>query len=224
MDADIAYLMDNPRLFRAVLDFNRCDRSPDFALPDTDAQTVRLRAALAAQPRLWRRFRREQTNVWCFSALENRLALLPLAALERLATYWSAVVLAEVLARTVDGECLQRFKAAIGQEAFHYAMRQGRFRLGGLRAAWLPADAEHLSDRVLQSPGRKLFQLCLSLWPEDLRAVWLDRWRSAPVMETFSLSVAEAEKDPALWKKTWPSLAKLLFTEVAPEWQPCFNS
>jgi hypothetical protein len=227
MDTDLVYLTQTPRLFRAVLDFNNFYQPPDFGLPGTDVQTTRLRTALVANPRSWRHFPCERTDVWCFAEASNRLALLPLEALERLADYWNAVVLAEVLARMVDGARLQRLKAGIGPDAFQYAVRQGRFQLGGLRQDWLPADAERLSERVLHEPGQKLIRLCLSLWPETLRSAWLNRWRSAPEVENFSLSATSAAvegKNQALWKKTWPHIEKLLLTEVAPEWQPCFSS
>ncbi|GHT93590.1 hypothetical protein FACS1894116_05920 [Betaproteobacteria bacterium] len=229
MDADLAYLTQNARLFRAVLDFNRFYQPPEFGLAGAEAQTTRLRTALAANPRAWRRFAGEHTDVWCFAAAANRLALLPLEVLERLAGYWNAVVLAEVLARTVDGARLQQIKAVIGADAFQYAVRQGRFQLGSLRQDWLPAEAERLSERALQAPGQKLIQLCLGLWPEALRRAWQNRWRSAPWVESFALSapLAAAEKTQVhqvLWQKTWPHVEKLLLTEVAPQWQPCFSS
>jgi hypothetical protein len=227
MDADLVYLTQNARLFRAVLDFNNFYQPPDFGLAETGAQTARLQTALVANPRSWRHFPGERTDVWCFAVAANRLALLPLEVLERLAGYWSAVVLAEVLARTVDGARLQQLKAGIGPDAFQYAVRQGRFQLGSLRKDWLPADAERLSKRALHAPGQKLIQLGLSLWPEALRQAWLTRWRSAPGVKGFALSAtsaAAAKKDQVLWQKTWPHVEKLLLTEVAPEWQPCFNS
>lgn len=229
MDADFVYLTQNPRLFRAALEFNNFYLPPDFGLPDQEAETLRLKTALTAKQRLWRHFPRERTDVWCFAVAVNRLALLPLNVLKALAVFWSAVVWAEALARTVEGDRLQQIKAVIGAEAFRYAVRQGRFQLGGLRKDWLPADVEMLSEQGLPTPGKKLLFLALSLWPEILREAWLARWRFTPEAKAFSLPIMgeekeAGEKDLALLQKTWPHIEKLLFTEVAPEWQPCFSS
>jgi hypothetical protein len=216
MDKNFAYLMQNPRLFRAVLDFNGFYEPPDFGLPEKE----KLVSTLKSRPALWRLFPRKSASagLWCFESPENRLALLPLQTLERLATYWSAVVLAELFAKTLDGKALRHIKTALEPEVFDYAVRHGRFLLGSLRSAWLPPAAEKLSDATLRYPGRKLIALCLALWPEELRATWLARWRPDHKTERPPTG------DPILLQAIWPPLQKLLLTEVAPEWLPCFNS
>jgi hypothetical protein len=275
MDADFAYLAQNPRLFRAVLDFNRFYEAPDFGLAQAGLTTepaARLAAELAARPRLWRGFglvpatggsesktsvgavnvpatgrpapahapsggsesktsvgvvNEREPELWCFEPVENRLALLPFPVIERLAAYWSAVVLADAFARTLDGQRLRHAKELVGQEVFHYAIRQGRLQSGRLRHAWLPSSAELLSDRVLRYPGQKLLRLCLDLWPDDLRAAWLTRWRAdaraAKILPgTQDRAEGNRAENHALWEESWPSVEKL-FTEVAPAWQPCFS-
>ncbi|GHU32822.1 hypothetical protein AGMMS50256_23600 [Betaproteobacteria bacterium] len=226
MNADFAYLTQNPRLFRAVLDFNRFYEAPDFGLAQAGSPAARLAAELAARPRLWRGFglEREPPELWCFEPVENRLALLPFPAIERLAAYWSAVVLADTFARTLDGQRLRHAKEVVGQDVFHYALRQGRLQLGRLRHAWIPPSAELLSDQILRYPGQKLLRLCLGLWPDDLRAAWLTRWRAdAQAAKILPVAQDRAEENRALWEESWPGVEKLLFTEVAPAWQPCFS-
>jgi hypothetical protein len=225
MDADFAYLPQNPQLFRAVLDFNRFYEAPDFGLTEAGEPAARLAAELAACPRLWRGFglERESPALWCFEPPENRLALLPFPAILRLAAYWSAVVLADTFARTLDGQRLRRAKEVVGPDVFRYAVRQGRLQLGRLRHAWLPPSAELLSDRILRYPGQKLLRLCMGLWPDDLREVWLTRWRADAQAAKILPAQDRAEENRALWDESWPGIEKLLLTEVAPAWQACFS-
>ena len=142
MDADFAYLPQNPQLFRAVLDFNRFYEAPDFGLTEAGEPAARLAAELAARPRLWRGFglERESPALWCFEPPENRLALLPFPAILRLAAYWRAVVLADRFARPLDGHRLPG-PPAIGASAPRMAPPVGGtfvgsdFALSGAKAS-----------------------------------------------------------------------------------------
>ena len=217
-------LLQNPALLHAVLKFNGFCVPPDLGAK-SDPLPGRLRVLLAAHPRLWRFFPMpaQRRVVWCFEPAPNRLALLPPPLLERLGVYWSAAVWAEEWARIIEKTCLAQLMEQIGPEVYRYAVRRGRFQLGGLRLSlWeapkeAPARQRQWNAETFRRPGEKILALCLAQWPESLRAAWEEHWRRPlpkedPLRQSISFS--------ALW--FW--VEKILCTEVAPEWQPCFSS
>jgi hypothetical protein len=263
MRVEFAFLVHNPPLFSAVLDFNGLydpREGAAFALLDGKRQEA-LTRALKENPELWRRFeerypsrliralrekpktwrllapRAEVANgsggVWSFQPLENRLALLPWPILERLSTWWSAVVLSETLIKIIDGRKVSGIKAAFGPEIYGYALRRGRFQLGSLRGTLLRDWSGDLSAEGLLGlhyPGQRFIQLCLALWPEDIERAWRIR-HAVPPRELFHKAQNggmqdedAAQENRRLFQKIWPWLYKILFTEIAPEWQACFNS
>jgi hypothetical protein len=220
MDAAFACFLDNPALLRAALAFNACRDAPSSAsAPGFPAAPRR--------PRLLARPSGEApaaAGVWCFEPEPHRLALLPPAALERLFSYWSAAVLAEALAKTIEGGAVREVIRVIGAETYRYAVRRGRFQLGGLRARLrfaTPPPSGAWTESMLRQPGLAARDMCLALWPEALRAAWRDHWREELPDEASSSSSAP---DVASFAPIWVWLRKILLTEVAPEWQPCFNS
>jgi hypothetical protein len=210
MDASFTALAQNPALLRAALAFNGAYDAP-LGVP----------AALAKSPR-WRRrpHGRDEaaTGVWDFGREVHRLALLPPATLDELCARWSAAVLGDDLAKIVDGRELRRVTAVIGGDMYRYAVRRGRFQLGGQRARLLPPAtprAPWTAER-LRRPGQILKSLVFAAWPAELRRVWLAR----AAQDAPAAPPAGAATVDGLW--TW--LKKILLTEVAPEWQPCFDS
>jgi hypothetical protein len=229
LPAECACLLQNPALLHAVLEFNGFCAPPDWE-DESSPLSGRLHALLAAQPRLWRFFPvpAQGKTVWCFDPAPNRLALLPPPLLERLGLYWSAAIWAEDLSRIIEKTRLSQVMGEIGPEIYRYAVRRGRFQLGGLRSFLrsgperktpedAPAWQTGWSAETFRRPGEKILALCLDHWPEALRAAWEARWRRPLPKET---PVRQAIPFPALW--LW--VEKILCTEVAPEWQPCFSS
>jgi hypothetical protein len=220
MDAPFACLLENPALLRAALAFNACRDAPAPA------------PVFPAPPRRPRLFARQggepaPEGVWCFEPEPHRLALLPPDALERLFVYWSAAVLAEALARTIEGAAVREVIRVIGAETYRYAVRRGRFQLGGLRARLrfsTPPPSGAWTEPMLRQPGLAAREMCLALWPETLRQAWRDHWREELPDETLAAPPSSSAPDEALFAPIWVWLKKILLTEVAPEWQPCFNS
>ncbi|MDR0441299.1 MAG: hypothetical protein LBI59_10035 [Candidatus Accumulibacter sp.] len=227
--AECACLLQNPALLQAVLEFNGFCAPPD---PGARSGPLagHLQALLAAQPRLWRFFPKpaQEGSVWCFEPAPNRLALLPPPLLERLGLYWSAAVWAEDLSRIIEKTRLHEVMGEIGPEVYRYAVRRGRFQLGGLRSSLrsgperespenAPARPAEWNAETFRRPGARILALCLAHWPQALRAAWEEHWRR-PLPEENPDRPAAAF--PALW--LW--VEKILCTEVAPEWQPCFSS
>jgi hypothetical protein len=222
-------LLKNPALFRAALEFNALATPPDFGLP----QASSLFALLARNPRLWRCFPtvKPRATVWCFVSRPNRLALLPPPLLARFQLYWNAAVWAEDLARIIERKRLSRIMTRIGPEVYYYAVRRGRFQLGGLRALFHQeaqegkaggekaknlVEADGLMERF-HHPGERILALCFAQWPEELCVAWENHWQRARPREV-------PPADSARFPTFWPWVEKILLQEVAPEWQPCFNS
>ncbi|MDR2451624.1 MAG: hypothetical protein LBE85_07630 [Candidatus Accumulibacter sp.] len=225
---ECACLLRNPALLQAVLEFNGFRAPPDWAA-ESGPLVEHLPALLAAHPRLWRFFPTPAQGkvVWCFEPTPNRLALLPPSLLERLGLYWSAAVWAEDLTRIIEKTRLAQVMEQIGPEVYRYAVRRGRFQLGGLRPSLrsgleretpedAPARRTEWDAAAFRRPGDVILALCLAHWPEALRAAWEERWRPLP---------KGSPARPAIpFATLWLWVERILCTEVAPEWQPCFSS
>jgi hypothetical protein len=229
LPAECACLLQNPALLRAALEFNGVYAPPDWGTASlSDAGLGRFHALLADHPRFWRFFPApaQRTAAWCFEPAPNRLALLPPPLLERLGLYWSAAVWAEDLSRIIEKARLHEVMEQIGPEVYRYAVRRGRFQLGKLRPSLHP-EAKHPEGasvkwtgwraKIFRRPGDEVLALCLALWPEALRAAWAERWRQP-------LPKNPARQDELPFPTLWFWLEKILCTEVAPEWRPCFSS
>jgi hypothetical protein len=234
MPADFVPLLQNPALFKAALAFNGLDH-PDAPRDKHDRALPGDLAARLTRTRVWRcrrRLHRENEALWCFAPPENRLALLPFAALEKLLRGWNALVLANLLRQTIDGRHLARLKGALGEEACRHALSQGWRLPESLRAELSPPSlSPHTPPEAgqLRLPGRQLFALCLALWPDTLQVAWRQRhtgenspWIGPP--ERILREFAEPRLAAASFQRLWPHLKLLLCTEAAPEWEPCFSS
>ncbi|MDR2934627.1 MAG: hypothetical protein LBV70_01895 [Candidatus Adiutrix sp.] len=217
--ADWTYLLDRAELLRAVLEFNGLTKPPDFG----PAQGTPLAAALAATPRLWRLRPRGdepmEAPVWCFEPEINRLALLPPEVTDGLELQWGAAVLAERAARAIEGDACRRLRAEWGPELYGYALKRGRYQLGSLRSAFQAEQAEMEDDGVrdqAQALGRMALNIGRAQWPEELRSAWAARRR-------LENQVPGRIADQGLAGRVFPWLKKILLTEVAPSWRPCFN-
>jgi hypothetical protein len=221
MPTEFDDLLRSPALLRAVLEFNGL-AAPDEGAAESDP----LLAQLSGDPRVWRFLcaRTPEATIWCFGSKPNRLALLPPPLLDRLLSYWSAAVWAEDLSRIIEKTRLTLIMERIGTDVYRYAVRRGRFQLGELRTLFrherngenLATDTENWLANTFSRPGDEMLALCLAHWPETLRAAWGKRWqRTVP---------ENLRQDAASFATAWRWLEKILLSEVAPEWQPCFNS
>jgi hypothetical protein len=237
-------LLRNPALFRAVLDFNGLAAPPPLELSKPGRQDRQfgpessLLALLAANPRVRCAFVRPapKTAVWCFAPPPNRLALLPPPLLKRLIFYWSAAVWAEDLARIIEKTRLSQIMANIGPELYRYAVRRGRFQLGSLRDRFRRGAQNENPECLTQAffqPGEQLLSLCLDRWPEELCIAWEIHWRRAGYQKLQSpqnpkklknLSWQGEWQNDVPFSTLWSCVEKILLSEVAPEWQPCFSS
>jgi len=210
--ADWTYLLDRAELLKAVLEFNGLTSPPDFG----PAEGTPLGAALAAAPRLWRLRppKAKAAAVWCFEPEINRLALLPPALTTGLELHWGAAVLAARAARTIDGEASRRLRADWGSELYAYALKRGRYQLGTLRAVLGVETGGDLGRDQALALGRQALDLCRAQWPPELRSAWAARRGQAEPARP---------PDPALAGRVFPWLRKILLSEVAPAWRPCFN-
>jgi hypothetical protein len=221
MPTDFPPMLQNPPLFKAILAFNGLGKAPaDESLPPALAADIE-------KTRLWRQTHRRATptGLWCFEALENRLALLPFVELEKLFGYWNALVLADLLRQTIDGRRLAALKPIVGGEAYRFALDQGWRFPQELRVEFSPPKRSAPDEIRLRQPGRQLAALCFALWPEPLRVRWRARhagkdsvWFAPPLIEGQKSGYA------ALFRRVWPWLSHILYTETAPQWEPCFNS
>ncbi len=220
-DAVFRSLADGPpELLRTVLAFNRLDRPPEVDWPPAlDGHP--LQAAVRGDPRLWSRWPRPASGgFWNFAEESRRLALLDQETRNRLELFWGAAVWAADLSAVIAGDRVRELKRDLGPELYEYALTRGRFHLGPLRGDYLAALAGRPAPGLrpqLQAAGRLAVAVVRAGWPEAL--------------QRLSRPAAEAGGDPPPplntpepRRLTWLWLKKILLTEAAPQWQPCFPS
>lgn len=214
-------LAHKPLLFRAMLNFNREFTSVPVELSSCGDAFVRLWNCESFR-RAWTPHPSEETGYWNFSEESQRLALLDAITLERLGLFFSAAVHAEELSHVIEREQVRELRQTLGMEIFTYALKRGRYQVGGLRSVLtVPPEYGTLPLRIRTLAATAL-RLVGSEWPEQLRTLAFPLF---PPMEndqrgekTFS-PVLRREQRTALWF----TMKKLLLKEVAPEWAPCFD-
>lgn len=214
-------ITQKPRLFRAILAFNR-----EYAAP-VPAKLSSLGESFAALWR-WQDFRRAwgpsapQTGYWNFSEESQRLALLDADTLERVGLFFSAAVHAEELSHVIAREQVLTLRREIGADVLSYALRRGRYQVGSLRALLLaPEDPKDLPGRIRTLAATALAVISLD-WPGPLRELAASR------LPIVALSQSSEEPPfPQLRREQrralWFTMKKLLLREVAPKWAPCFD-
>lgn len=217
--ADILAL--KPPLFRAILNFNREYVSP---LPEELASLGAPFTDLWHSPdfrKVWPERSSDTTGYWNFFEESQRMALLESGTIERLGLFLSAAVHAEELSRIIARAQVLELRRELGEDVVTYALKRGRYQIGGLRALLLvPASFGSLTKRI-----RLLADAAPTLvsegWPEELRRLAMNRFphRSDEGQDQVFAPALPKEQRTALWF----TMKKLLLREVAPEWAPCFD-
>lgn len=209
-----------PELLRAVLAFNHFNQPPLLDWPEA-LEGHPFQAAVRDDPRLWSRWPRSAPGgFWNFQEEDRRLALLGRDDLERLEMFWGAAVWAPDLAAVIAGQEARDLRRELGPELYAYALARGRFHLGPLRRIYREAPAGRSAAglrRQLQSAGRLAVLVVRSGWPEALR-------RLNPPEAGGEGPPPPPLDAPEPRRLTWLWLKKILLTEAAPQWQPCFPS
>ncbi|UQZ90988.1 sulfate adenylyltransferase [Deltaproteobacteria bacterium Smac51] len=205
------FLKERPELIKAALVFNRLSGPPDFS---ADAA---LGAALSQRPRLWKLFPRDSSpGFWDFQSERRRLALVGPDETCALALRWGVAALAPRLARTVRAEEVLTLRREFGRELYEYALSRGLYHLGSLRDRLKVDPRLPLNREAAEGEGWRALSLCAHDWPDELRSHWLRRQGRDEVDSGCT-------PDEALVRQVWFRLKKILLTEVAPQWRPCFD-
>lgn len=159
--------------------------------------------------------------VWIadFSEPRHRLALLPPAALEKLALWHGLVAHRPEVTGVIDREGVRALRAELGEEAYAFALRRSSL-LAGAGSAPPPPKDEPLVRRVIRT-GRTAVAACLADAPP------LVRTKLAYTLESEFAALLAGPRgtgkpgglDPA---SVWPLLRTLAEKEIVPSWQPCF--
>lgn len=206
-----------PLLFRAMLAFNRDAYAP---VPE---ELTELGSPLSD---LWKRgdFRRawprrpKEEGYWNFSEESQRIALLDKSTIERLGLFFSAAVHAEEISRVIAREEVLELRTMLGADVVSYALKRGRYQIGGVRAALqFPDMFGPLPIRIREVSALSLAMLRAD-WPEALRRMAASRFPQMSAAED-AVPALRREQRSALWF----TMKKLLLREVAPEWTQCFD-
>ena len=206
-----------PRLFRAMLEFNRDSSAMPDALSRLGRPLQRLWQDVAFR-RAWPCPETTSGGYWNFSEESRRLALLDAATLHRLGLFFSTAVHAEELSCVIERSEVLSLRQTLGADTCAYALKRGRYQIGSLRQVLLPpASLGTLSRRIEILASASLSLLCAE-WPETLRMLAAPRFPQEEHSADFPPKLRR-EQRTALWF----TMKKLLLREVAPEWAPCFD-
>ena len=225
MNAFIASLKGQSELLAAVARFN----APEIGGFDPEALPT-LAAALLRDGTLQSlsssRTGKAMTRTWVFRQLgaagaftdfseeRRRLALLEKETLSSLALTYGACIYAQQIARLIRREEVAALRALLGMQ-YEYALSRGRFQVrqaSDFFASFMPGAP--LPERMAEA-GLKALRLCLADWPEAL-------FRLAAPRLPGALRLPADTKDASMLPVFWADIKKLLITQVAPQWQPCF--
>lgn len=259
-------LAHRPELFRAMLEANRLPATFPAREDAPPGSARRLADALWADPSgraaLQRVFfsrpadpagAEERFIFWDYAEESRRLALLPPAALLRLARLFGVAIHAPAMAGVVRREAVLALRAELGEDLYRYALRRGQYQIGEVRKLFVGRDRDLSLGRRAALHGIQALAVCSFRWPAELRdrvkgslsaALAADdpearlpaaaaqppaADRSADLPASGKGVPAAAFSPPAEWRDeavirvVWQSVKKLLIREVAPSWAPCFD-
>ena len=225
MNAFIASLKEKPELLAAVIRFNApgIDDFDPEAWPAPTAVLLRngtlrnLSGSRAGQAmiRAWLFRQLGMDGAFTdFSEERRRLALLEKETLSSLALAYGACIYAQEAARLIRREEVAALRSLLGAH-YEYALSRGRFQMrqaGGFFASFM--SRAPLPERMAEA-GFTALRLCLADWPDELFR------RAAPRLPEALRLPADTEAASML-HVFWADVKKLLITQVAPRWQPCF--
>lgn len=212
-----ATLNRKPELLRAMLAFNGLLVSPP--LPDALVGFPRANI-LWEQAAVRRRFgvlRAADPDFWNFEEEAFRLAFLDAATLERLVITFGVAVMAPELCRLVRRDEVRSARKRLGDALFDYALHRARFQVS---ADVVPPHAFLTKDSPVETrayaAGVWSLRALTAPWPELLRSRFV-------LFDLPQVMESEPDFEIAPQKHLWVAIKKVLLTEVAPLWAPCFN-
>ena len=155
---------------------------------------------------------------WDFADPRRRLALLQPLQLESLLRYAGAAVHADVISRAIDRQTKSKFREALGEQAYHFAVKRAALLSRGIPESLRPRlETNDDLQTTLETTGYRCVLFCQSEIP-PLLAQRLNLKLPADVTTEASKGATEEERE-----RVWNLIKRILFTEVAPELKPCFN-
>ena len=157
-------------------------------------------------------------SFWEFSNPRHRLALISPAQLTDLICYAGAAVHSHVISRAIDRNTKTRFKEALGEGAYHFALKRAPLLSRGIpQDVFADLEADGPPEQRLNYIGLVCVAACFGDSPPALnRRLMLKVQGDAPL--DIAAQMEEGQRD-----RIWSMLKRILFTEVAPELKPCFN-
>jgi hypothetical protein len=152
---------------------------------------------------------------WDFSEESRCLALLEPDTLDELVLFYGASLHAPEIARVILGKELARLREALGERAHSYALQRGQYRMPVARGEFAARDRElPLAERVVLH-GKEAFGIIVAGWPQTLQ-------RRVQTVLAVVLPPETMPVSAALQNGIWFDMKKILLTEVASAWAPCF--
>ncbi|MCF0253243.1 MAG: hypothetical protein HUK26_02775 [Duodenibacillus sp.] len=215
----------NPECLKAVLLFNagRAARAAAPAAPQNPAAAK----VLARFPGLGRRGRpaapRAGDDFLPLNEESQRLILLPAAELTRLGKLVAASAFGEPISTTIARDTVLELRAFLGQDIVHYAVRRGRFQVGGFardlaQAAEAAAGGEATLAQRCGALARLSLEVVRAGWPEALQAA------ADPLFSALALPACPAALpgDKAFRRRLWHFMKKTMVRELDGKWVKYF--
>jgi hypothetical protein len=218
-------LVGNSHLMAAITDFNRALHQPNLqdrqCLVDHPALIETLEQALELRPRFRRLLpgQSHEPDFWNFEPQPRRLMLLGASYFKDLCLRFGLALFAPELAKIVTGTLVRYWRMELGRELLDWALGRGRLFLGQLREdllSWLELKNPTLISLSSRNELFKVGLVAVNITWIPLPPVLADKagWRllspGQPIPETLS-------------RRTFSVLKKILLSEVAPSWRPCFS-
>ena len=152
---------------------------------------------------------------WDFSDPRRRLALLSPDQLGDLVRYCGAATHAHLISRAIDRNTKTQFKDALGEQAYHFAVKRAPLLSRGVEDLVPSNGANQSVEDKLQHVGVYCIAASFADSPTELhRRLQLKVDGDLP---------SETTSDETARERIWSMLRRILFTEIAPELKPCFN-
>ena len=207
-----------PELFRAMTQANCLPAAwPPSSLPSASDGLASLLWKRERGRLFLRSFLPARTTFWDFADEIRRLALLPPPLLHRLGLVFGVAAHASAMARLVLHADVLSLRESLGEELYHYALYRGQYQLGAVAGLFSRHDTDLPLAGRAHLHGRQALALCVASWPEALRMELADQEVLAEPVPAW------LEQEPNALRVLWAGLKKILLTEVAPSWAPCFD-
>jgi len=220
-----------PVLFKAVFAFNR-RYFPAREMPASLLAMGELGKKLWNDPVVREKLGNAEGNgagYWDFADETSRLALLDKNVLDALLRHFSSAVLSEKIAHVLERDRLVALRSQLGDGLYQYALRRGRYQVGGLRDFFLPfaqgdgigKQMDGVSAAVLLTVSSGWSGALLDFLGRHDPEYFAPARNAVAALENGEALLASARTEQK--RSLWFTLKKILLREVAPEWAPCFD-